>query len=383
MENPKRRKTCKLNDDGSKVPMHDIELLPNEILMNIFSHLNIKALFKCGQVNKKFRQISQDKSFWKCVNLYNQRVPCQFLAHILQLGTEYLNLQAVTLLGDSDTVIPRKNSLRYLNLAFCNIEDRFLVRSSVCLQKISLEGGNQNFEQIQYDVVTMKLRSSWFIECLLPNSKMLTTLDLGNTSVYQYILDSESLKEILLNCVELKEANFEQAQITDAEFFVSNLTPKIEKLNISWNECFKDKHIVQLVKRCNNITELDLAGCDLDNGLVGENQNALIAISENLSQSLVKLELPDQSIVYPEFLKSLPKLRYLWMWDYKDSDSINIMKEYPLIVLNEGTAKLASCSHEYFEPDQGFWELKCTAVDFSKTKYPQVIAESLVVRPWC
>ena len=102
MENPKRRKTCKLNDDGSKAPMHDIELLPNEILMNIFSHLNIKALFKCGQVNKKFRQISHDKSFWKCVNLYNQTVPCQFLAHILQLGTEYLNLQAVTLLGDSD-----------------------------------------------------------------------------------------------------------------------------------------------------------------------------------------------------------------------------------------------------------------------------------------
>ena len=364
MENPKRRKTCKLNDDGSKVPMHDIELLPNEILMNIFSHLNIKALFICGQVNKKFRQISHDKSFWKCVNLYNQRVPCQFLAHILQLGTEYLNLQAVTLLGDSDTVIPRKNSLRYLNLAFCNIEDRFLVRllrSSVCLQKISLEGGNQNFEQIQYDVVTMKLRSSWFIECLLPNSKMLTTLDLGNTSVYQYILDSESLKEILLNCVELKEANFEQAQITDAEFFVSNLTPKIEKLNISWNECFKDKHIVQLVKRCNNITELDLAGCDLDDGLVEENQKCLIAISENLSQSLVKLALPYQSILYHEFLKSLPKLRYLWI----DNEAFicDFMKEYPLIFLNKEISQIAHCTDEYFKPKQGFWEVKCTRVD--------------------
>ena len=58
------------------------------------------------------------------------------------------------------------------------------------------------------------------------------------------------------------------------------------------------------------------------------------------------------------------------MWNYKDPED-DIMKEYPLIILNEGTAKIASCSSEYFEPDQGLWELKWTAVDFSKTKYPQ------------
>ena len=383
MENPKCRKICKMNDKNPQVSVISIEFLPNEVLMNIFSHFNIKDLFKCGKVNKRFRQISHDKSFWKCVNLYNQRVSCQFVAQILELGTEYLNLQGVTLLDDSDAVIPQKNSVKYLNLAFNKIEDKFLVRllrSSVSLEKISLAGGiNHNFEQIRYDEartsrtsldeVTMKLCMSWFIECLLPNSKMLTTLDLSNNSVYSYIIDSESMKEILLNCVELKEANFE-GEIDDEEFFVNNLTPKIEKLNISYNAGFKDKHIVQLVKRCKNITELDLDGCDLD--FVEENQNCLIAISENLSQSLIKLQLPEQSILYHEFLKSLPKLRYLWIHNalYYDGkyfcDFAIKEKKYPLIVLNEGTAEIAHCAYEYFQPEKGFWEVKCTAVDFSK-----------------
>ena len=89
MKNPKRQKTCELNYKKPKLPALSIESLPNEIFMNFFSNLNIKDLLKCGQVNKKFRQISHDKSFWKCVNLYNQNVSCELIGHILSLGTEY------------------------------------------------------------------------------------------------------------------------------------------------------------------------------------------------------------------------------------------------------------------------------------------------------
>ena len=48
------------NDLGST----KIESLPDELLLNIFSYFNIQELFKCDHVNKKFRQISHDKSFW-------------------------------------------------------------------------------------------------------------------------------------------------------------------------------------------------------------------------------------------------------------------------------------------------------------------------------
>ena len=197
MESPKRQK---LNDEDPKILVQDIDFLPNEILINICSYLNIKELYKCSHVSKKFRQISHDKSFWKSVNLYKQRVSSQFLAQILRLGTEYLNLQEVTILddtyalwGDRDEELPpshyasmpRKNNLKYLNLAFSSVEDTFLVkllRSSVCLQKISLREVNQkdiefhHLDQVQFLVLA---RRSWYVECLLPNAKMLTSLDLS------------------------------------------------------------------------------------------------------------------------------------------------------------------------------------------------------------
>ena len=381
MESPKRKRPKLFRLDNSpKVLRLDIELLPNEILVKIFSCLKIKELYKCGHVSKKFRQISHDKSFWKCVNLYNQRVSCQFVVQILQLGTEYLNLYGAILLDGGDADILPKNNLKYLNLAFSSMKDKFLVkllRSSVCLEKISLREVNQkqirfrNFAHEKNHQLEVKLQRSMYIECLLPNIKMITTLDLSNNKGNMYKLNSKSMKEILLNCVELKEANFE-GQIFDVEFFANNLTPKIEKLNISHNKSFIYEPILSLVKHCKKITELDLDGCDLDIDRfdtdleygAGEFQNCLIAISKYLSQSLVKLQLPDHSILYHEFLKSLPKLQNIGI---NNEDATSIMKEYPLIVLNKGPrSKIAYSTNEYFVPRQGFWEIKCATIDFSK-----------------
>ena len=380
MENPKRRKMYQLNDNNKIVPVLSIESLPNEIFMNIFSNLNIKDLFKCAQVSKKFRQISYDKSFWKCVSLFKQKVSCEMIGHILSLGTEYLNLQGAKLYIDWPSDIPPKNNLKYLNLAFSSMKDKFLVkllRSSVCLEKISLREVNQkqirfrNFAHEKNHQLEVKLQRSMYIECLLPNIKMITTLDLSNNKGNMYKLNSKSMKEILLNCVELKEANFE-GQIFDVEFFANNLTPKIEKLNISHNKGFIYEPILSLVKHCKKITELDLDGCDLDIDRfdtdleygAGEFQNCLIAISKYLSQSLVKLQLPDHSILYHEFLKSLPKLQNIGI---NNEDATSIMKEYPLIVLNKGPrSKIAYSTNEYFVPRQGFWEIKCATIDFSK-----------------
>ena len=235
-------------------------------------------------------------------------------------------------------------------------------------------GSNRILKRVILDEETVKLRTSWYIECLLPNARMLTTLDLSYaTGMFRNKLKSETMEEILLNCVELKEANFEK-QIIDAEFFANNLTPKIEKLNISGNGAFDGKQIVQLVKRCNNITELDLDGCDdiwyidLDNFEDGEDynfENCQMAISENLSQSLVVLSLPNHSILCHQFLKSLPKLQNLWIPNEDDENFV--MKEYPHIVLNEGTPKIAYSTYEYFEPRQGFWEIKAEQEELFST----------------
>ena len=70
----------------------------------------------------------------------------------------------------------------------------------------------------------------------------------------------------------------------------------------------------------------------------------------------------------------MPKLRYLWKahWTHSNpdqyGDSTEIMKEYKHIFFNEGTAKIAHCANEYFEPEKGLWEVKCPAVDLFKTQ---------------
>ena len=229
------------------------------------------------------------------------------------------------------------------------------------------------------DVDIQEVRISWYIECLLPNAKMLTTLDLRSKSMTIDGISFDSIKEIILVCDELKEANFEH-QLSldeDLDFFVNNLTPKIEKLNIAYIH-FRDEHMVKLLKRCRNITELDLFCCDLNriedgsddeefNERYNTEQRTLMAISENLSQSLVKLHLPYHSIIYPGFLNSLPKLKYLWhkgsYGRYSDSETRQFKSQFPQITLNEGEAQIANCANEYFEPKLGFWELKCTAVN--------------------
>ena len=116
-----------------------IEILPDELLLNIFSYFDIQELFKCGHVNKKFRQISHDKSFWTHVNLCNQKVPCEFIDQILRNETEYLNLHGAILLGNAGEL--PKNKLKYLNLAECKADDDFLIRllrSCENLEKLSL-----------------------------------------------------------------------------------------------------------------------------------------------------------------------------------------------------------------------------------------------------
>ena len=154
MENIEHTKSCRLDSKSSNNPLLKVEFLPNEILMNIFSYLNIKDVYICAQVSKKFREISHDESFWKCVNLSDQNVSCEFISQIIKLGTEYLNLHGATLLEEYNADLPRKNNLKYLNLAESSVDDQFLVkllRSSKSLEKLSLTGVNLKHFYVQYE----------------------------------------------------------------------------------------------------------------------------------------------------------------------------------------------------------------------------------------
>ena len=54
--------TCEQNYE--KVKSESMETLPNEIILNIFTHLTIKDLGRCAQVSKIFYAIAYDKTLW-------------------------------------------------------------------------------------------------------------------------------------------------------------------------------------------------------------------------------------------------------------------------------------------------------------------------------
>ena len=67
-----------------------IALLPDEVILNIFAYLDIIDLIHCGQVSKRFREISQDETLQK-LNLDEREVPSNFLKLLISRGLKYLS----------------------------------------------------------------------------------------------------------------------------------------------------------------------------------------------------------------------------------------------------------------------------------------------------
>ena len=54
--------SCEQNYE--KVVSDNLGTLPNELILNIFTHLTIKDLGRCAQVSKNFCALAYDKSMW-------------------------------------------------------------------------------------------------------------------------------------------------------------------------------------------------------------------------------------------------------------------------------------------------------------------------------
>jgi len=73
-----------------------MEDLPNEIILKILELVNIKDLFRCMAVNKRFREIAHDQSLWNIMHLTGEGIAdvltAELLQQILAKGCQYLSL---------------------------------------------------------------------------------------------------------------------------------------------------------------------------------------------------------------------------------------------------------------------------------------------------
>ena len=76
------------------------------------------------------------------------------------------------------------------------------------------------------------------------------------------LCNMSGIQHIVKNCTELKELSLHMTTLhaKSIEILVSNLTLKIEKLDLFDMEYLRDEHVNILVTRCNKITELILGG---------------------------------------------------------------------------------------------------------------------------
>ena len=348
--------------------------LPNEIILHVFTYLRIADLLECGQVSKRFRAIcNDDKYLWpKMANLCYKKVPVGFLQKLLECGCKYLGLsEAILDQSDGALNLPKASSLKYLDLSgFGTFEcmrenSEILLESCYSLQKLSLSKA----------ILSRKMIST----ISLQNGKTLRVLDLSRcTFCYGTIectfccvcKESVPIEKILKNCTELKEFSLRKTRIhsTSVDFFVTNLTSKIEKLDLFGVSHLTDMHAKTLVTRCNKITELNLGGWK--SRITTQSLNFII---EHLKLTLVNLNL-ESTHVWLDFsdlseltnLEKLESFHYDYAWGHEDDALLLALRKLGQLMSNlkincpNDNTKIASPFHPETEynPRLGFWEIK-------------------------
>ena len=74
-----------------KLSCAQLEDLPDEIIVKIFSYVNIKDILRLGQMSRRIRAISSDESLWLQLNLKGY-IPYELLEKAVENGCRYLSL---------------------------------------------------------------------------------------------------------------------------------------------------------------------------------------------------------------------------------------------------------------------------------------------------
>ena len=346
-----------------KLSYVQLEELPDEVILNIFSFMDIREILKCGQVSKKIRAVSTDESLWSKLNFFDGYVPYEFLEKGVENGCRYLNLACARLYHGKNSKIPL--NLKYLEMS---IEKRSfnqpgrldvlkeLLYNCHSLQKLAMASWTLNSEDINQigengqtlkvlNLAEVRLRFAVYRN---PNKEKITT----------------AIQKLFKRCVELNELNFSNLSLIvhQTELFtaiVDNLTPKILKVDFSNIKFLKDIHVTTLMKRCTKITELNLSNTSITNSSVD-------SIAKH--SSLEKLDVSNTEIDSTAALLQLGTIRTLKVLNYclKDNeiDENNLRKRLPQLSINKEDFFDIATSYtisnrkynSYFQ--DGLWEIK-------------------------
>lgn len=277
---PKKDPECEENE-----PSKDLinTMLPKELILKIFSFLDIVSLCHCAQVSKYWNQLALDGDNWQSVSLFDFRVAVQgqvvenlsarcgdFLKRLTLRGCrsvsdssmrvfskncrnlEEINLDDCKQLTDETCISLANhcNKLAHLNIASCDITDKSLE---------AIGTGCKNLRHINISNCN-KIRPSG-IESLAKNCTNL--LSFISIACGESTVNDESLKALGSNCQKLKMINLNGCSaITDVG--VKHLAEHCHQLvYCCLSKCFAltDQALISLGQGCQQLRTLGLIGC--------------------------------------------------------------------------------------------------------------------------
>ena len=377
------------------------EDFPNEVILTIFSFLDVKDLIQCVKVSKRVRAICHDDSLWnsvlwpgisssdmigmayvaswKKINLYFKTIPAEFINYILIYGScKYLSLWSADLIGNMN--LNQKSPLKYLDLNFCKANDDVLnnlISACDSLEKLSLRNLTLNGKMIKAISENGKTLQVLNLEgccgLILDRYRISShnfNRNLASNQVVPGIL--EPIAPIIRSCNELVEVNFGSTGLSfnSISFLADNLTTKVQRLSLSDLEFLRDPHIECLLPKCTKITKLDLKRTSITEKSAKRIAFYLRSILEELDVSYTKIKN-----TIPE-LAAMPKLKILNCRGILKPEKIQLLKQqFPNLSINEDYFHFAN-SDETFHPRDGFWDIKAQQFQF-KGALKQAIQNSI------
>ena len=303
---------------SQKISFYQLNDLPDELVLKVLGFMDIKELLLCGQVSKRLRAIANDESLWLNINLYKRKVPYDFINKAAGNGCQYLSLACCDIIPSNEKSESSFN-FKYLSV-HGNLQGvKKLVRNCSSLKKLSVANLTLDSDDIQY---------------ICQSHQSLQVLDLMSCKI-DGPNPTELIKDLLTNCAHLNEINIRNSFKSHIQALVDNLTPTILKVGFGAQRNLRDEDVKKMVKRCNNITHLNLSDTPITNSSVN-------SVIEQLKASLEKLDVCGTNIDFATLLqlKSMPVLKNLFCFDpYNDDtygeDIKNLKQQLPQIRINE------------------------------------------------
>ncbi|KAK9408604.1 S-phase kinase-associated protein 2 [Crotalus adamanteus] len=220
------------------------DTLPDELLLGIFSYLNLTDLLKVSQVCQRWHRLSLDESLWQTLDLAGKNLLPGVIGQLLPLGVIAFRCPR-SCIGTPLFKTSRALCVQHLDLSNCTIK---------VIDLESILGRCQNLQNLSLEGLIL---SSDIVRSIAQNPN-LVRLNLSGCSGFS----ADTVEVLLKSCPRLEELNLGWCDFTTEhlKIIVSHAPPKLLQLNLSgYRQNLLMPDVKTLLERCPGLIHLDLS----------------------------------------------------------------------------------------------------------------------------